>query len=160
MPILISTIGRFSKKSSESELNALYINRASALMKSSGFGALDEHNIPESKLADVALRKNDEASRILKAHPDNAKLIALDENGKAMGSREFSILLTSLLEERFTPHFVIGGPDGHGEAVLSKAVHTLCFGKMTWPHKLARIMLSEQIYRALCLHQGHPYHRD
>ena len=55
--------------------------------------------------------------------------------------------------------FLIGGADGHGEAVLAKSSLVLSFGAMTWPHQLARAMLAEQIYRAQQLLAGHPYHR-
>jgi 23S rRNA (pseudouridine1915-N3)-methyltransferase len=55
--------------------------------------------------------------------------------------------------------FLIGGADGHTEAMLKKATLVLSFGAMTWPHLLARGMLAEQIYRAQQLLAGHPYHR-
>ena len=55
--------------------------------------------------------------------------------------------------------FLIGGADGHTEALLKRATLVLSFGAMTWPHMLARAMLAEQIYRAQQLLAGHPYHR-
>ena len=54
---------------------------------------------------------------------------------------------------------LIGGPDGHGEAVLSAARLKLSFGAMTLPHGLARVVLTEQLYRAATILSGHPYHR-
>ena len=56
--------------------------------------------------------------------------------------------------------FAIGGPDGHGDAMRGAAAHMLRFGSMTWPHQLARVMLAEQIYRAITILSGHPYHRE
>ena len=129
-------------------------------MKNAGFGEIKENNITESRLATAKARKDDEAMRLLKAHPNQGKLIMLDEGGKSLSSREFSTLITSWLEERYIPHFAIGGPDGHGDDMKETADVKICFGRMTWPHRLARIMLSEQIYRALALYHDHPYHRD
>ena len=54
----------------------------------------------------------------------------------------------------------IGGPDGLGSAVLDRADLRLAFGAMTWPHQLVRVMLAEQLYRAVTILSGHPYHRD
>jgi 23S rRNA (pseudouridine1915-N3)-methyltransferase len=56
--------------------------------------------------------------------------------------------------------FLIGGPDGHGRASMGRANRTIRFGSMTWPHQLVRIMLCEQIYRAVTILSGHPYHRE
>jgi 23S rRNA (pseudouridine1915-N3)-methyltransferase len=56
--------------------------------------------------------------------------------------------------------FVIGGPDGLEPAFLASASFTLSFGAMTWPHQMVRIMAAEQIYRAVTILSGHPYHRE
>ena len=55
--------------------------------------------------------------------------------------------------------FVIGGPDGLGPLPGKKAGRSLAFGPQTWPHLLARALLSEQVYRAMTILAGHPYHR-
>ena len=55
--------------------------------------------------------------------------------------------------------FAIGGPDGLARSVHDRAQATLAFGRMTWPHRLVRVMLAEQIYRAGTILSGHPYHR-
>ena len=55
---------------------------------------------------------------------------------------------------------VVGGADGLSPAVLSAAQETLAFGPQTWPHALARAMLAEQVYRAVSILAGSPYHRD
>ncbi len=55
--------------------------------------------------------------------------------------------------------FLIGGPDGHGSALLDAATLKLSLGAMTLPHGLARIVLAEQLYRAATILSGHPYHR-
>lgn len=56
--------------------------------------------------------------------------------------------------------FVLGGADGLDSALLQRARLSLAFGPMTWPHRLARVMLLEQLYRASTILAGHPYHRD
>jgi 23S rRNA (pseudouridine1915-N3)-methyltransferase len=56
--------------------------------------------------------------------------------------------------------FIIGGPDGLDDGVLSKVKLKMAFGAMTWPHKLVRAMILEQLYRAGTILTGHPYHRD
>ena len=55
--------------------------------------------------------------------------------------------------------FALGGPDGHDPAMSARANRMLAFGPATWPHQLARIMLAEQLYRAVTILAGHPYHR-
>ena len=55
--------------------------------------------------------------------------------------------------------FAIGGPDGLDRSVLDRAEATFAFGRMTWPHRLVRVMLAEQLYRASTILSGHPYHR-
>jgi 23S rRNA (pseudouridine1915-N3)-methyltransferase len=55
--------------------------------------------------------------------------------------------------------FVIGGADGHGQAVRDRAAMLLSFGVMTWPHMLVRAMVAEQLWRAQAILSGHPYHR-
>ncbi|MEM9469660.1 MAG: 23S rRNA (pseudouridine(1915)-N(3))-methyltransferase RlmH [Pseudomonadota bacterium] len=88
-------------------------------------------------------------------------LIALDETGKTHSSIEFSKIVEKI-HLSGEPHiqFVIGGADGLDDEIRSKARHIMSFGKQTWPHMLARVMLIEQIYRAQQILSGHPYHRE
>jgi 23S rRNA (pseudouridine1915-N3)-methyltransferase len=55
--------------------------------------------------------------------------------------------------------FLIGGPDGHSPDLREKSGLMMSFGPMTWPHRLVRVMLFEQLYRAVTIIAGHPYHR-
>lgn len=88
-------------------------------------------------------------------------LVALDERGKALGSRDFAVRLKSW-EDRGAPEilFLLGGADGLAPDLRDQADFVLSLGQMTWPHLLARAMLVEQIYRAQQILAGHPYHRD
>ncbi len=90
-----------------------------------------------------------------------ARLILCDERGKAYSSRAFSDRLCHWRdagERRLA--FIVGGADGHGDALRAAAVETLAFGPQTWPHALVRVMLAEQVYRAISIAAGTPYHRD
>ena len=92
---------------------------------------------------------------------DGFDVIALDENGKQMTSRGLATELGRVRDAAVTgTAFVIGGPDGLDPAFLASVSLTLGFGTMTWPHQLARIMAAEQIYRAMTILSGHPYHRE
>ena len=97
---------------------------------------------------------------IASALPQRGFAVVLDERGKAMASEAFAQLLRRHLDDA-TPEvsFVIGGPDGHAAETRSEAGLLLSFGAMTWPHRLVRVMLFEQIYRAMTILQAHPYHR-
>jgi 23S rRNA (pseudouridine1915-N3)-methyltransferase len=56
--------------------------------------------------------------------------------------------------------FLIGAADGHSKETIDNADYLLSFGKLTWAHKLARVMLTEQIYRIWSISNNHPYHRE
>jgi 23S rRNA (pseudouridine1915-N3)-methyltransferase len=88
-------------------------------------------------------------------------LVALDERGKSLGSRDFATRLKGW-EEQGAPEilFLLGGADGLAAEIRDQASFVLSLGQMTWPHLLARAMLVEQIYRAQQILAGHPYHRD
>lgn len=88
-------------------------------------------------------------------------LVALDERGRQLGSRDFAQKLGAWRDQGVAEiAFVIGGADGLAESLRRRADLTLSLGQMTWPHMLARAMLVEQIYRAQQILAGHPYHRD
>lgn len=102
-----------------------------------------------------------EGEAILKALPTKAFVIALDERGKDLSSREFAQKIQGWQENGVQDLvFVLGGADGLTDTVKEQARFTLGLGRKTWPHKLARLMLLEQIYRAQQINNGHPYHRD
>jgi 23S rRNA (pseudouridine1915-N3)-methyltransferase len=98
---------------------------------------------------------------VILARAVGAQLIACDEHGRAMTSRDFASRLATLRDDG-ARHlaFVIGGADGLDPSVVGAAIQTLSFGSQTWPHALARAMLAEQVYRAVTILAGTPYHRD
>ena len=88
-------------------------------------------------------------------------MVALDERGRDLTSRDLASTFGRWRDDARTRlAFLIGGPDGHGDAVRARADLLLSFGRMTWPHRLVRVMLAEQLYRAATILAGHPYHRD
>jgi 23S rRNA (pseudouridine1915-N3)-methyltransferase len=104
-------------------------------------------------------------AELLLAALDEAKgkraVVALDERGKTFTSRDFAQRLQRFEDDGASEiAFLIGGADGHGDAVLNRADLKLSLGTMTWPHMLVRGMLAEQLYRAQAILAGHPYHRD
>ena len=104
--------------------------------------------------------KDAEAQAIL-SRAGETHLIACDERGRAASSRAFAVRLAALRDDGVRHlAFAIGGADGLGAPVLEAAAERLAFGPQTWPHALARAMLAEQVYRAVTILAGAPYHRD
>jgi 23S rRNA (pseudouridine1915-N3)-methyltransferase len=114
---------------------------------------------PQTRLP-LERRRADEALRLLRSVPDGAVMIALDERGAQLDTLAFARRLAGWRDQgRSDIAFLIGGPDGLGAPVLERADLVLAFGPMTWPHRLVRVMLAEQLYRAQTILSGHPYHR-
>lgn len=101
-----------------------------------------------------------EAERISAALPGQAMLVALDEHGRQLTTTELADLLSRWMQEGAQPCFVIGGADGLDASLKSRADLLLGLSRLTLPHGLARVMLAEQLYRAVSLLKGHPYHRE
>lgn len=100
-----------------------------------------------------------EGERILAA-ADGYRLIACDSGGTALASRDLAERVRRW--EEVAPQrtaFAIGGAEGLAAAVLEAAEATVSFGPMTLPHQLARVVVAEQLYRALTINRGLPYHR-
>jgi len=86
--------------------------------------------------------------------PPRSRMIALDERGRDLTTKQFAALLSE------PTVFVIGGADGLDPALKKKAALLLRLSALTLPHALAQVVLCEQIYRAATLLTGHPYHRE
>lgn len=148
--IAVGKIGRGPEK----ELVDEYIKRLPR--------ATEIHEIDIKKPASKPeLRKRQEAEKILGAVPKDSILVVLDEKGKAATSRQLAHRIDNWASHGHSIiTFVVGGGEGIHESVYSKANFVLSFGGLTWPHKLARAMLIEQLYRAWTISTNHPYHRD
>ena len=158
MLIAIAAVGKL-KAGPERELFDRYLARAGAAGKQLGL-TFAAREFPESRAASPAARMTHEAEALLAAVPQSAPLVALDERGSAIDSASFARRIAAWRDNGAgNVIFALGGADGHGAALLAKAEFRLAFGAMTWPHQLVRIMLAEQIYRAVTILSGHPYHR-
>jgi 23S rRNA (pseudouridine1915-N3)-methyltransferase len=160
MRLLLVCVGRL-KAGPERDWAGRYIERAAAAGRAIGFSAVELREAAESRAARPDDRKREEAKALRGLLPPQARVIALDETGGLMTSRGLATELGRARDAAIAgTAFVVGGPDGLEQAFLASASLTLCFGTMTWPHQLARIMAAEQIYRAMTILSGHPYHRD
>lgn len=115
----------------------------------------EKRKLPPDQLK---IREND---LLLAALPKGAAVVALDEKGKALASAPFAARLGGWRDEgRADVAFVIGGADGLADSVRKRADLVWSLGAPTWPHRLVRALLVEQLYRAQCILGGHPYHRE
>lgn len=124
---------------------------------------------PSAQLKELEVRKKltgeelqrAEADLLLANVPRGAVIVALDERGKNLTSRQFAGKIEKWQDQgRADLAFIIGGADGLDESVRTQADLLISFGAMTWPHMLVRPMIAEQLFRAHTILSGHPYHRD
>ncbi len=87
-------------------------------------------------------------------------MVALDERGRELSTRELADWLSTRVQQGQDLAFLIGGADGLAPEVLARSHFTLSLSRLTLPHALVRVLLSEQLYRAHCILTHHPYHRD
>ncbi len=144
MKIHILAVGRL--RGTYAELCAEYIKRLTSRV------IIKEISAPTQKA---------EGEALLRALPSKSFIVLLDETGKDLSSRELAVKM-GVWQDQYIHDlvFIIGGADGVTDAVRAKAQLVLGLGRKTWPHKLARVMLLEQLYRAQQINNGHPYHRD
>lgn len=158
MRLLIAAIGKL-KDDEERSICDRYAKRIAGAGRALGLGPLDIQEFSESRAASVDVRKAEEAERLIRVSGEAFK-IALDVEGQSVPSEAFARMLSTTRQgDTKTCAFLIGGPDGHGNAALKAADIKLSLGAMTLPHGLARVVLVEQIYRAITILTGHPYHR-
>jgi 23S rRNA (pseudouridine1915-N3)-methyltransferase len=154
MKITLLVVGRLGR-SSEAALARDYAERATAAGRALGLGPVE--------IVEVEARKPGKAAEAdaIAPHLGGAHVIACDEHGRAMASRAFAERI-AVLRDQGTRRLVlvIGGADGLDAAVRDAARAKLAFGPQTWPHALVRVMLAEQVYRAVTILAGSPYHRD
>jgi len=105
-------------------------------------------------------RLENEGTRLLQAVPPKARLIGLDERGRAYSSRALAKQLQGWLADGRDLALLVGGPDGLAESCKTAAESCWSLSPLTLPHGLVRILVAEQLYRAWTIRQGHPYHRD
>ncbi|MFO1018958.1 MAG: 23S rRNA (pseudouridine(1915)-N(3))-methyltransferase RlmH [Hyphomonadaceae bacterium] len=156
MRIQIAVVGRL-RDAPEAALAADYIARAATAGRQIGFKAIELTEVEARPQGD----QRAEAGALFRATPDDARKILLDERGAEWASRQMAEKLARWRDDGVPcTTFWIGGADGVSQSVKDQADEKLAFGRQTWPHRLVRVMISEQIYRAVTILCGTPYHRD
>ncbi len=159
MRLAVAAIGRV-KTGPDRELAERYRERAAKTGRTLGFKSVDVIELTESRAQRASDRMAEEAMALAKTLSGNTVCVALDSSGTAATSEAFAAQLGKWRDAgREATVFVIGGADGLAPDIRNRADLTLSFGKATWPHQLVRIMLLEQLYRAVTILSGHPYHR-
>ncbi|WP_199259198.1 23S rRNA (pseudouridine(1915)-N(3))-methyltransferase RlmH [Paracoccus binzhouensis] len=155
MRMVIAAVGRL-RQGPEAKLIADYLDRHAKAGRSLG--------LPPVTLAEVEDRRGGgmaaEAPLLLKAIPEGAATVVLDERGQMLSSPELAARIAGWRDQARDVAFVIGGADGIDPALRDRADLAISFGRMVWPHMLVRVMLAEQIYRATTILAGSPYHRE
>ena len=101
----------------------------------------------------------DEGVAVLAALPKDAHVVALDGRGKSWSSEQLAEQLARWRQSGRDLAILVGGPDGHAADVLARADQQWSLGPLTLPHMLVRLVVAEQLYRAVTILEGHPYHR-
>ena len=159
MDVVIVAVGRL-KAGPERELCERYLERARKSGKALGLRGFAVEETPESRAARPKDRiAEEERALSTRLRPDDL-LVALDIEGSLTDSDTFAAALSKDAAAS-VPRvvFLIGGADGLGDGLRARSKRTMSFGRMTWPHQIARILLAEQLYRATTILSGHPYHR-
>lgn len=158
MRIIIAAVGRL-KERAERELVERYLKRLAGA-RAIGLGPVRIAELMEGRQQTALARQENEAARLLHAVQTADMRVTLDEKGKMLSSEAFARMLAQQRDDGVSNlAFLVGGPDGHGKAALDAASLTLSLGPLTLPHGLARVVLVEQLYRAITILSGHPYHR-
>lgn len=154
LKILVLAVGKTAGP--ERDLCKRYADRTGPLARRMGVTDVAVREIAD---ATGPTRAEIEGSALLSRRAPG-RLIALDERGAAWSSEKLARTLQDYADSGVPGvTFVIGGADGHPGAVREAADEVLSLSAMTLPHQLARVILLEQIYRAVTLCVGHPYHR-
>lgn len=156
MRVQICAVGRL-RAGPERTLIDDYLSRFDRTGRALGLGPVELREVEDRKGGGMAA----EAALLDRAIPERAVIVALDERGTAMTSPEFAQALARQRDEGVQDlALLIGGADGLARELRARATLRLSFGRMVWPHMLARVMLAEQLYRAATILAGSPYHRE
>jgi 23S rRNA (pseudouridine1915-N3)-methyltransferase len=159
MKLLVAAVGRL-KEGPERELAEHYRKRAEQIGRRIGFRDMEVVEIRESRAQELGKRMIEESIAVSSVIPERAIALILDQRGESLDSATLATRLGRWRDDgRPATVFIIGGDDGLAPSLRDKATMTLAFGAATWPHQLVRVMLLEQIYRAVSILAGHPYHR-
>lgn len=158
MRVLVAAIGRL-RAGPEADLVNDYAGRIRAGGRAVGLSPFDIIEVEAPRGLDGVKRQERESAHLIDAAA-NASLVALDERGETMSSEALASFIARKRDMGAAGiAFAVGGADGHHASLVAKAELSIAFGRATFPHLLVRVMLVEQIYRAVTILSGHPYHR-
>ena len=158
MRLSLLAVGRL-KNGPERELVERYRQRIDGMGRALGLSGFDLVELPESRARREDDRRSEEASALLDK-VGSSVLVAFDERGRSPSSEAFAERIRQWRDEgRAGIACVIGGPDGLDPKVRQRADLVVSFGALTMPHQIVRALVVEQLYRALTIMAGHPYHR-
>jgi 23S rRNA (pseudouridine1915-N3)-methyltransferase len=159
MRLTLICVGKL-KAGPERLLFERYFKRLTEGARSAGLAGVDVRELDESRARQPDERRAEEGKAILAAVPKGGALVLLDERGPPATSEEWASEIGRARDASRSAYAVaIGGPDGLDPSLGEAAHRILSFGPMTWPHRLVRVMAAEQLYRAMTILAGHPYHR-
>lgn len=159
MKLKVISVGQL-KNNPILEIQRDYESRILNLSKSVGIKNLEIKELPISKKSSIKERQKEEA-KIISQHIKQDNLnVFLDGKGENINSVDISQIISKSSFDGKDLVFFIGGPDGFDEKIIKVANKIISFGRVTWPHKLIRIMLLEQLYRGITILNNHPYHRN
>jgi 23S rRNA (pseudouridine1915-N3)-methyltransferase len=159
MRLALIAVGRL-KDGPERELCLRYAGRVADTGRALGLQGPDIAELAESRARRAEDRKAEEAGAFA-GKIGSGLTVALDERAPPLGSEAFAARLARERDAGTQAvQFLIGGADGLDPALRARAGWALSFGAMTLPHQLVRVLVLEQIYRALTILSGHPYHRS
>ena len=155
MKLSLCVVGRL-RAGPEKDLIDDYLTRFDRTGRAMGLGPVRVVEVEDRKGGGMTA----EGALLRKAIPSGSALVVMDERGRVMSSPDFAKKIAGFRDAgRSELAFVIGGADGIDPALRAEADLAISFGQMVWPHMLARVMLSEQLYRAASILAGSPYHR-
>jgi len=159
MKLKVISVGQL-KNNPILEIQRDYESRILSLSKSVGIKNLEIKELPISKKSSIKERQKEEAKIIAQHIKQNNLNLFLDGKGENINSVDISQIISKSSFDGKDLVFFIGGPDGFDEKIIKVANKIISFGRVTWPHKLIRIMLLEQLYRGVTILNNHPYHRN
>ncbi|MBO0903436.1 23S rRNA (pseudouridine(1915)-N(3))-methyltransferase RlmH [Jiella sonneratiae] len=160
MRLTIAAVGKV-KRGPDRDLVERYLDRLAKVGPKVGLDFRGVRETTESRLATVGERRREEAARLGEGMDEDCVRLVFDERGENLSSEELAALIGGMRDAgRRETRLFLGGPDGHDPDFVKAADRCLCFGRMTFPHQIARLMLAEQLYRVATILAGHPYHRS
>ena len=159
MKITIIAVGKLKEKYLKDAISE-YSKRLSAYCRFQIIEVADEKTPEQAGDAAESAVREKEGSRILKHIKEDMYVITMEIGGRQLSSEELAEKIGSLgIQGKGSLALVIGGSSGLGQNVLTRSDYALSFSKLTFPHQLMRVILSEQIYRSFKILKGEPYHK-